>query len=133
MCHTSSFPLLRELCVCVCVLTVPACVFVTGTSWALDFTWAGQRPVWPYWEDQYCVAPTEGRLVLLGRLALRPVRPQISRSHLLSSNRCRGHTSCRPLQALFLQPEESRPKHLQSSIGFGRRKFQSLCLKCFSW
>lgn len=58
-----------------------------------------------------------------------PVGPTPARlSHFLSVISWKGHTSCRPLQALFLQPAESRAKHLQSSIVFGRRHLQSLCL-----
>lgn len=48
--HTSST-------VCVWLPAANAVCTAAGMSWALVCIWAGQRPVWPYWEDLCSAAP----------------------------------------------------------------------------
>lgn len=43
--------------VCVWLPAANAVCTAAGMSWALVCIWAGQRPVWPYWEDLCSAAP----------------------------------------------------------------------------
>lgn len=119
---------LQHVCVC-----VTACVCLAGTSWVLDCTWAGQRPLWPSWGARCSAAPTDARPRLPGRSVLQPVcggRDSLpdSSQRVPPALTCEALSSSLPLQTLFLQAEESGSKHLQGRRGAGRRPVQGLRL-----